>query len=212
MSDSRYQISDKDKLGIFRYKRGRWTVDTGYWIAFYVLIFMFVLFGCKQSREDILETPDYHGEQRIEKFSMVETVAGKKQWELEAAQAHIYDTEKRTKLEKLKVRFYKEEKPSSLLMAEEGEINAETGDMQAYGNVVFVSEEEQTKVETDRLFWDSHKKKITTDAFVKKTGPRDIVTGYGLEAEPDLSQVLIKREVKAQVIIDEKKNNPSSQP
>ena len=43
--------------------------------------------------------------------------------------------------------------------------------MEAIGNVVFSSEQEQTKVETDKLNWDNKIKKIVTDSFVKETRP-----------------------------------------
>jgi hypothetical protein len=40
---------------------------------------------------------------------------------------------------------------------------------------------------------------------VKETRPGGVITGYGLEAEPDLSHSVIKREVKAQVTPEGKK-------
>jgi LPS export ABC transporter protein LptC len=151
------------------------------------------------------ENSDYRGEQKLEKFSMVETLAGKTQWELEASRADVFETEKRTKLEKIKLKFFKDNKLTSVLIAEKGDINTETGDMQAVGNVVFSSEQEQVKVESEQLNWDNKRKKILTDSFVKETRPQGVVTGYGLEADPDLSRSVIKREVKAQVIQPEKK-------
>lgn len=173
-----------------------------------LLLFLFVL-GCT-SKEKITtsESNEQKSEQKLEKFSMVETVAGKKQWELEAAQALVFEKEKRTKLEKIKLKFYKEEKLTSILMAEKGDIDTETGNMQAQGNVLFTSVQEQVKVETEELNWDNKTKKIVTESFVKETRPDGIITGYGLEAEPDLSKSVIKREVKAQVLPKQEKNEP----
>ncbi len=167
----------------------------------YIVLIALVMCGCKGKNKNSGEhSAAGNAEQFLEKFSMVETQAGKKQWELEAARALVQESEKRTKLEKIKLKFYKEEKVASILIAEKGDINTETGDMVATGNVVFTSESEQVKVETDILNWDNNRKKIVTDSFVKETRPVGIVTGYGLEAEPDLSRTIIKREVKAQVI------------
>jgi len=167
----------------------------------YILLIALVLLGCKgESKDSGGDFSAGNAEQFLEKFSMVETQAGKKQWELEAARALLQESEKRTKMEKIKLKFYKEEKLTSVLIAEKGDINTETGDMIATGNVVFTSESEKVKVETDQLNWDNKRKKIVTDSFVKETRPGGVVTGYGLEAEPDLSRSVIKRDVKAQVI------------
>jgi LPS export ABC transporter protein LptC len=167
----------------------------------YIILLALVIFGCKgKSKDSGGDFSAGNAEQFLEKFSMVETQAGKKQWELEAARALLRESEKRTKLEKLKLKFYKEEIIASVLIAEKGDINTETGDMEATGNVVFTSESEKVKVETDKLNWDNKRKKIVTDSFVKETREGSIITGYGLEAEPDLSHSIIKREVKAQVI------------
>ncbi|MDD5491646.1 MAG: LPS export ABC transporter periplasmic protein LptC [bacterium] len=176
-------------------------------LILFILLSIVLLSGCKS--KDKNSGGDFsagNAEQFLEKFSMVETQAGKKQWELEAARALLQESEKRTKLEKIKLKFYKEEKLASILIAEKGDINTETGDMEAIGNVVFTSESEKVKVETDKLDWDNKRKKIVTDSFVKETRPGGIVTGYGLEAEPDLSRSIIKREVKAQVIPQNKES------
>ncbi|MBI5554755.1 MAG: LPS export ABC transporter periplasmic protein LptC [Elusimicrobia bacterium] len=170
-------------------------------IILLVGIALLIMAGCKGKSKAIgNDLPPVNSEQFLGKFSMVETQAGKKQWELEAARALLQEAEKRTKLEKLKLKFYKEEKLTSVLIAEKGDINTETGDMEAVGKVVFTSDSEQVKVETDKLNWDNTRKKIVTDSFVKETRPGGMVTGYGLEAEPDLSRSIIKRDVKAQVI------------
>ncbi|MDD5259845.1 MAG: LPS export ABC transporter periplasmic protein LptC [bacterium] len=166
----------------------------------FILLIGLVIAGCKGRNNNSGDLPPVNAEQFLEKFSMVETQAGKKQWELEAARALLQESEQQTKLEKIKLKFYKEEVLTSVLIAEKGDINTETGDMIATGNVVFTSETEKVKVETDQLNWDNKRKKIVTDSFVKETRPGGIVTGYGLEAEPDLSRSVIKREVKAQVI------------
>lgn len=171
----------------------------------YLILLILIITGCKGKSKTVGDDlSPVNGEQFLEKFSMVETQAGKKQWELESARALLQEAEKRTKLEKLKLKFYKEDKLSSMLIAEKGDINTETGDMEAEGNVVFTSESEEVKVETDKLNWDNKRKKIVTDSFVKETRPGGIVTGYGLEADPDLSHSIIKREVKAQVIPEKK--------
>jgi len=167
----------------------------------FILLSLVLVAGCKgKNKNSGGDVSSGNAEQFLEKFSMVETQAGKKQWELEAARAILQESEKRTKMEKIKLKFYKEEVLASVLIAEKGDINTETGDMEATGNVVFTSESEKVKIETDKLNWDNKSRKIVTDSFVKETRPGGIVTGYGLEADPDLSRSVIKREVKAQVI------------
>lgn len=167
----------------------------------YSLIIVLVVFiiGCYKTKQEIPTPRKIKGEQELEKFSMVETVQGKKQWELEAAQAQVFEIDKKTLLEKIRLKFYKDNQLSSTLIAEKGYINTETGDMEAEDKVRFFSEQQKVTVETDKLYWDNTLKKIVTDSFVRQTREDGVITGYGMEAEPDLSKVIIKNQVKGEV-------------
>jgi LPS export ABC transporter protein LptC len=48
------------------------------------------------------------------------------------------------------------------------------------------------KLNTELLVWDEEKKKITSNAFVKITTAKEIITGNGLEANQDFTKYEIK--------------------
>ena len=46
------------------------------------------------------------------------------------------------------------------------------------------------------LFWDHQRAKIYTDEYVEITQGNDTLAGYGLDADPGLERVEIRREVR----------------
>ena len=89
---------------------------------------------------------------------------------------------------------------TSELSAREGEIDRMTRDMTARGNVVLQTAE-GTRMSTDHLQFLNRSQKIVTDGFVEIVRGRDVLTGYGLETDPDLEagQFVIQRDVHASV-------------
>lgn len=49
------------------------------------------------------------------------------------------------------------------------------------------------KLETEKLVWDEINKKIYTDAFVKITTAKEVITGMGMESNQDFSKYQIKQ-------------------
>lgn len=58
------------------------------------------------------------------------------------------------------------------------------------------------KLNTELLIWDEQKKKITSNAFVKITTAKEVITGNGLEANQDFTRYEIK-DIIATIRIDE---------
>ncbi|MCI0532365.1 MAG: LPS export ABC transporter periplasmic protein LptC, partial [candidate division Zixibacteria bacterium] len=52
---------------------------------------------------------------------------------------------------------------------------------------------------TKSLRWDPSLNLILTDDFVKVTRGKDIVTGYGLESDPELKHITIKKNVSGEI-------------
>ena len=71
-----------------------------------------------------------------------------------------------------------------------GVIREQTGQLSIFGNVVVITED-NTKLETDYLFWNTTTDKIYTDAFVRITSEDGVLTGWGLEADQRLSSYQI---------------------
>jgi len=166
------------------------------WIP--IFIAFFILSACGKEKSEIKKAAGRESfpEQAIENFTLTHTSQGKKQWELEADRAEIYKRERRTIVQKLKIRFYKQGKITSILTSREGELDSQSGDMEVRGNVVVTSEGERATLKTESLKWDSKREKIVTDDWVRQERDDKIITGQGLESDPQLEKVVIKKNVK----------------
>lgn len=91
----------------------------------------------------------------------------------------------------------------SVLVGDSGLICEKKGTLSVYGHVVVITED-STKLETDSLFWNSATDKILTDEFVKITQGNDIMTGYGLEANQNLTHIKILRDISGEITDPEK--------
>jgi LPS export ABC transporter protein LptC len=87
--------------------------------------------------------------------------------------------------------FNEEEKISTTLKANYGVRFDQSRRMEARYGVEVVNKEGQ-KLETEKLIWDEANKKIYTDAFVKVTTDKEIITGTGLESNQDFTQYHLK--------------------
>jgi LPS export ABC transporter protein LptC len=100
----------------------------------------------------------------------------------------------------LKIKFYDSTGAvTSDLVGDSGLVREEKGLFEIYGNVVAVSVDQQTKLETDYLKWNPEINRIQTDAFVKITKGSDVITGWGLETDRRLSRIKILRQVSGTV-------------
>jgi LPS export ABC transporter protein LptC len=135
-------------------------------------------------------------------FVTMESDSGRVQWKLTAPRANRFNKEKRVILENPIIEFFDNEGARrTTLVSEAGEYSEETRNMLAYGDVE-VKSVDGDLLETDSLFWDNKRDKILSNSFVKLTRGRDVITGRGLECDPNLNSVDIKKDVRA-TIIDE---------
>jgi LPS export ABC transporter protein LptC len=140
--------------------------------------------------------------QEIGQFTLRETDAeGRLTWALQATTAQVFEERDEVEAETLHIDFYGENgQVTSVLTADRGIILRRTNDMRALGHVV-VRNAAGDELLTEELAYDAPKEKIRTDAFVTLIRGRDILTGYGLEADPDLAAGTfeIQRDVRATV-------------
>lgn len=144
------------------------------------------------------ELPD----QQISEFVLRETEASRLAWVLQARSALIYDKRNEIRADSLTVDFYDPEGAiSSVLTADHGTIHQRTNAMAARGHVVVRARDGRT-LETESLNYAPRRGKIFTDAFVRIVEGRNVLTGYGLESDPDLraGSFEIKRDVEATVL------------
>ncbi len=100
--------------------------------------------------------------------------------------------------ERVVIDFFEDEEHVSRLTAKQGVLNQATDDLEARGDVR-VASDDGALLTTEILFWDHQKAKIHTDEYVVITRGEDVLSGFGLEADPGLDRVDIKREVKGTV-------------
>lgn len=158
-------------------------------------VLLILLFGCREREEMGVgegRTPTHIAEG----FTLTETVSGERVWALKAEKALSYEDENLIRIYGVTLHFYKEGGVHySTLTSNEGIVNTSTNDMQAFGDVVVISE--QGRLETSELDWVAKEGKIVTDEKVKITKGETVITGRGLESDPNLERVKIAEEFRA---------------
>ncbi len=102
----------------------------------------------------------------------------------------------------IRIDFYDAfEQHTSLLTARRGVVHDATRDLEAYENVVVVSDS-GTILKTERLFWNNATRKIHTDAFVDIRSPHEHIKGHGMESDQGLKHYKIFQ-VTGQALTDE---------
>ena len=114
--------------------------------------------------------------------------------ELQAGHILVYEQRQETFMDSgIVVDFYGNDGAhTSKLTARRGKVNDATKDLEAFDDVVFVSDS-GTVVETTYLFWDNRKQKVRSDKFVTVTSPKERIQGYGFEADQGLKNYVIYR-------------------
>ncbi len=162
-----------------------------------LLILSIFFFGCSENKKDLIDNTSYLPEQSLENFTFIATESGKKQWRLSAYKAESYLEKEKTFVYKLKMKFFEDNKQTSVLTADEGVLDHKTDNIKLKGNVKLSSLKQRVDIFTDEILWDATKKLILSDSFVREEREDIIVTGKGLEADPNLERIVIKENVKA---------------
>ncbi len=105
---------------------------------------------------------------------------------LRADTAKIYDTKLMTYLHgRVVVEFFDKRsgKRASVLTAERAEINDQTRDMTAFGNVVIVSDSSRTRITTDSISWNNMRQLLQSSAPVVIVSPHETIQGIGFESD-----------------------------
>jgi len=86
----------------------------------------------------------------------------------------------------------------SELTADSGVIRERTEYLEVFGTVR-IATRDSAHLATEQLAWDPAKSKIVTDAFVTITKGGDIISGYGMESDSDLKEIVLKRQIKGEM-------------
>lgn len=161
-------------------------------IIFVATLSLFLVFcSCQKKGEDDvansdnLEFPDQEG------WNSVVTTTKNGLINASIHYGHMQQYKKRKVVELFKgisVDFYDEKgKHTSNLVSEKGKINEVTNDIEAFGNVVVVSDT-GISLKTEHLKWDNNIEKIVSNEFVTIiTADQDTFYGKGFESDQNLN-------------------------
>jgi len=170
-------------------------------IGFCIIILLgtVILKGCSEEKTKMKNLAKDLPDQVIENTTMVFTVNGEKSTVIKAQSVWKWLDKDLTKAKVLEVDFYDSlGEHTSHLTADSGWVWEKRQNLEVLSNV-FVVTDEGIKLKTQSLRWDPKIQKIATDDFVEITKAKDIITGYGLEADQDLKNFKIKRLVKGKI-------------
>lgn len=137
------------------------------------------------------ETP----QEQVYDYLLVESKAGVKQWRLASQRMEKFAARRPIELYDLTMDFFDQGQYYSTLTADRGRANLDAKDLFAWGRVVVVTQDGR-RLETEELRYDDGRRLIHNEVFNRLTWRGDVVTGYGLEATPDLKYVEIKERVR----------------
>jgi len=165
-----------------------------------VLLGALAAIGCRSGDRNptAMEKPSNAPNEGMRGISLRNINIGDTAWVLHADTASIFRQKKRVIAERVVIDFFEEQGHVSRLTAKQGVLHQATDDLEARGDVQ-VATDDGALLTTEILFWDHQKAKIHTDEYVVITRGEDVLTGFGLEADPGLDRVDIKREVKGTV-------------
>jgi LPS export ABC transporter protein LptC len=152
------------------------------------------LLGCGGDGE--VENPaadTAYPEQETEAYHTRQTRAGVAVWELWGDRAESYPGEDTMLLHGVRMHFYEEGEQAAVLTANTAEVDQQTEFTTARGNVVVVNQDGD-QLESEVLHWNPNEQLIHTEEFVRFTRGDQILTGYGMDTDPDLTNVNIHRQ------------------
>ncbi len=166
---------------------------TGTLILFSLFFSSLMFQGCSSPPHHSYQSSKSTPDSIIRRFYMKELYGKNKRWELNAEKAEIYG-ENLIKFYNTTLTFYTRNS-RVVVKSDRGEIDLETKRITITGNVTLITQNGD-RLETESLTWNPETKLIETNSFVKIIQRKRIITGYGLEADPQLGEFKIKRKVK----------------
>jgi LPS export ABC transporter protein LptC len=157
--------------------------------------------GCSEA-ESPSETEDASSgvEREIRGFSLAETLAGTLVWELDADYAWRVPGDAVVRLKGVTLVFYDDDgEVNSRLTSLRGTVDEEEGIMTAEERVRVVSAAGDT-LTTEELTYTKETERITGPGFVRLAKPDRILTGFEFEANPDLSDYEVRRDVTITIV------------
>lgn len=160
-----------------------------------IIFFFIILISCKEEKvQPKIDTSKFTGEIPVHESwnsKVYFSEDGKLKAILYAEHLQKYELKKETLLEKIKIDFYdKKQNNASQLTAERGKVDDLSRDMYAFENVI-AQNDSGVVLKTEMLKWRNSDQKIVTDKFVSIKTKKEIIEGYGLEADQSLNNYVV---------------------
>lgn len=146
--------------------------------------------GCGSQKSGLPAEPT----QLLQGLTMVESLAGKRKWDLTAKTAVLHEAEERIDVETPYVKIQENGRDVTRMRADRGRYHTASRDMEMLGHVVAESLKERSTLYTEQLHFDGSGGKMWTEKAVRIVRADGNVQGTGLEATPDLSEITIKHQ------------------
>jgi LPS export ABC transporter protein LptC len=158
-----------------------------------------LLWGCGKEgppgKEEAFSGPD----QVLERSTIIFTSEGRRTAVVYADRISKYLKGEKEVLQGVRTEFYDQEgRLSSTLTSREGIVFEGREKVEVKGEVVVITSE-GLRLETPLLRWDSRANQVYTDSVVRISKGKDVVTGVGMEADPELKQIRLKGKVKGTI-------------
>jgi LPS export ABC transporter protein LptC len=160
-----------------------------------ILLALLVFCGCSEKEEVSPSTSNELPIQTIYGYRTVETERGETRWELFGHRAERFAGEEDLELFGVRMLFYTDGKLSATLTSDRGKVNENTRNMVAKGHVKIVTTDDRT-LESEVLYWDNDRRLIHTDVYFRATDADKVLTGIGLETDPKMTDLVIKKQVE----------------
>lgn len=168
-------------------------------IRYLFVILIFILISCNKRNEFVAKKIDSLAgiEQPNQVAVDIEVIFADSNYTkaiLKSKRARIFNSINTTYLDSsVNVDFLSKysKKRMSNLISDSARIDDISRDMIAMGNVIVVSDSSGVKLETEILEWSNKRQKVYSNEFVKITTKNELITGYGFESNPDLSNYKI---------------------
>jgi LPS export ABC transporter protein LptC len=159
------------------------------------IISLLALIGCEEKiKPSVMSDVQISASQESWNSTVTFTESGKVKAVLKAGHIAMYASQQQTLLDEgVQVDFFdQQERHTSVLRSKRGKVDDKTHDMEAYEQVVVVSDS-GTVVETDTLLWTNSTRKVHSNDYVKITSPDESLQGFGFESDQTLKNYTIFR-------------------
>jgi len=141
-------------------------------------------------------------QQVLEGVRLVQNETAGPKWALEASRGVSYGPREPIALEDLQIEFFESDGTvGSVLTSKRGDIDRDASRLIARDSVLVVTKDGD-RLETESLDWNQRSQKISTDQPFRLWRGRDVLTGVGIETDPDLRAYTILHSVRATVLSD----------